>query len=242
MTEQYTSHQSDRPERFYAPVVAGVVAACAGMLSLAVPYAWQWYVKMAVAAAAMVSAMVAYKERYQVGQTVRRVSLGVSIVVVGLVGLGNATQLVLDGEPVLVVSDEARAHALVGEMYDDIMAMGVHDELLAIPQPDARARYNDYEPAARDLRKIANRWVRVDLGSLPDPDLIEIVQHLKSGATSGAVALELRYQIITEPDGRAEAAMNDARAAFLSETLAAGAKLRPVAERYRVSLGGEESE
>lgn len=242
MPEQYMPNQSGRPERFYAPVIVAVAGACAGMLSFAVPYAWQWYVKVAVVVVSIASAVVAYKERHQVGQMMRRVTLGVSIVVVGLVGLGNATQLVLDDEPVLIVSDEARAHALVGEMYDDIMAMGVHDELLAISQPDARARYNDYEPAARDLRKIANRWVRVDLGSLPDPDLIEIVQHLKSGATSGAVALELRYQIITEPDDRAEASMNDARAAFLSETVAAGAKLRPLAERYRVSLGGEELE
>lgn len=239
MPEQYMSHQSDRPERFYAPIVVAVVAACTGLLSLAVPYTWQWYVSAAIVAVLIASIVLAHRERHQVSQTARRISLGVSIVVVGLVGLGNATQLVLDGEPVLATSDEARAHALVGEMYDDIMAMGVHDELLAISQPDARARYNDYEPAARDLRKIANRWVRVDLGSLPDPDLIEIVQHLKSGATSGAVALELRYQIITEPDDRAEAAMNDARAAFLSETVAAGAKLRPLAERYRVALGGE---
>jgi len=242
MSEQYMSNQSGRPERFYALVIVAAAGVCAGMLSFAVPYAWQWYVKVAVVAGAVAAAVVACKERHRVGQTMRRVSLGVSIAVVGLVGLGNATQLVLDDEPVLIVSDEARAHALVGEMYDDIMAMGVHDELLAISQPDARARYNDYEPAAKDLRKIANRWVRIDLGSLPDPDLIEIVQHLKSGATAGAVALDLRYQIITEPDTRAEAAMNDARAAFLSETVAAGAKLRPLAERYRVSLGGKDLE
>jgi len=232
------SNQSGRPERFYAPVIVAVAGGCAGILSFAVPYAWQWYIKVAVVAVAVAAAVVACKERHRVSQTMRRVSLGFSIAVLGLVGLGNATQLVLDDEPVLIVSDEARANALVGEMYDDIMAMGVHDELLAISQPDARARYNDYEPAARDLRKIANRWVRVDLGSLPDPDLIEIVQHLKSGATAGAVALDLRYQIITEPDARAEAAMNDARAAFLSEVVAAGAKLRPLGERYRVSLGG----
>jgi hypothetical protein len=239
MPEQYVSHQSDRPERFYASVVVAVIAACTGLLSLAVPYAWQWYINVGVGAVLIAAVVLAHRERRRVNQTMRRVALGVSIAITGLVGLGNATQLVLDGEPVLVTSDEARAHALVGEIYDDIMAMGVHDELLAISQPDARARYNDYEPAARDLRKIANRWARVDFGSLPDPDLIEILQHLKSGATSGAIALELRYQIIAEPDYRAEAAMNDARATFLSETVAAGAKLRPLAERYRVSLGGE---
>lgn len=236
------SNTRDRPERFYAAVVAAGAAACILLLALFVPYTWQWYIIVAIATSVGAAAIVAYMERHQVSQMARLISLGVSIGVVSLVGVGNVTQLVLGGEPVLVTSSEAQAHELVGEMYDDIMEMRLHDNLLAISKPDARARYNDYEPAARALRRIANRWARVDLGKLPDPDLIEIVQHLKSGATSGAIAVDLKYQTITEPDDRAERALNEARSTFHSDTVAAGVKLRPLAERYRVALGGAEME
>lgn len=168
-------------------------------------------------------------------------ALGVALVMLML--LGGMTQLVIDGRPQLATSREARAHEMVRDIYDDLLEMGVHDELLSMTQADARSRYNSYEPAARAMRVIANRWSRVDLGELPDPDLIEIVGHVKTAATFGAEALDLRYILITEPDDRTEAIVRENRAAFVAETLAAGAKLKPLAERYLVSItppgGGE---
>jgi hypothetical protein len=48
----------------------------------------------------------------------------------------------------------------------------------------------------------------------------------------------MRYQYITEPDDRLGASVNENRSVFIAETLAAGAKLRPLAERYRVTVDG----
>ena len=142
----------------------------------------------------------------------------------------------IDGEPVLAVSDTARANQLVSDLLGDLESMGKYDELLAASDADARARYNDYEPAAKALLRIANKWSRTDLGGLPDPDLIEVVQHIKTGATFGAKAIELKQQIITEPDSRAEASMRENRDVFVGEALNAGAKLRPLAEKYQVQV------
>lgn len=164
----------------------------------------------------------------------RQIGIGSAVGVVLLLTIGSTSQLVIDGAPILSTSETAQAHQLVDQLYRDILVLGQLDVLLAADQADARARYNDYEPAAVQLRKIAGRWSRVDLGDLPDPDIIEVVQHVKTGATFGAQALDLRYVLITEPDSRTETSMRENRGAFMSETLAAGAKLKPLAEKYQV--------
>lgn len=160
------------------------------------------------------------------------VSIMTSVVV--LTAIGSLTQLRIDGAPIWALSDEAKAHSVVKDLYKDISSMGKYDDLIAASQADARTKYNSYEPAARELRAVANKWARVNLGDLPDSDLIEVVQHVKTAATFGAEALDLRYYLITQPDSKTEAAMNENRAAFMAETLNAGAKLRPLTEKYKV--------
>jgi len=238
MRQPNTPNEHPRPERFYVSIAVAVVSACALLLAVFVQYEWPWYLWVLGSLSLIGGGMGIWVSQGEVSRRVFKVASAVAFCVSGLVGVGGATQLVIDGKPVAATSDQARAHNTVRDIYGDILRMGRLDELLVISQPDARARYNDYEPAARELRKISNRWSRVDLGELPDPDLIEIIQHVKSGATAGAAAIEIRYQIIIEPDTRAEAIMKENRGAFLAETLAAGAKLRPLAERYKVELVG----
>lgn len=238
MSKFYDSDGDERPEWFYAAIVAAVVATSSGVLALAIPYGWPWYATVGTFSVGGFVSWVSVRLQHHVSKRASAISYVVATTMVALLSIGAVTQLVLNGRPVLETSGNAKAHALVSDMYQDIIRMGRYDELLVIEQPDARARYNDYEPAARELRKVANRWARIDLGGLPDPDLIEIIQHLKAGATAGATAMELRYQTITEPDTRAEALMNEERGAYLAETVAAGAKLRPLAEKYGVDVNG----
>jgi len=236
MSNFYDSDEDDRPEWFYAAIVAAIVAGSAGVLAITIPYGWPWYAIVGSFSVAIGSTWGSVQLKHHVAKRAGLISYLVAGAVVALLSVGAVTQLVLDGRPVLETSSDAQAHTIVYDLYQDIMKMGKYDELLVIEQPDARARYNDYEPAARELRKVANRWARIDLGNLPDPDLIEIVQHIKAGATAGAAAVDLRYQIITEPDARAETIMNEERGAYLAETVAAGAKLRPLADKYGVDI------
>jgi hypothetical protein len=217
------------------------VAACAAIGFGAPTVASEWDMPVLVGAGVVLA--VAVRElRNRFSSTPRRartVATTVAISAVALFGVGAATQLVLDGRPKLAVSADARSHDLVQELYKDLVSMTTADELIAYEQADARARYNAYQPAIDDLRSIANRWSRTDLGALPDPELIDVVQHVKVAATFGAEALRIRYGLITEPDVRAEQALAENRSAFVAETLAAGSTLRPLAERYRVDVGGQ---
>ncbi len=156
--------------------------------------------------------------------------------------IGATTQLVIDGRPVLNTSTEKRAHDIVQDLYSDVLAMSRADELLAKTDADARAHFNSYEPASKEIQQIANKWARADLGDLPDPALIEVVQHVKNAASIGSQALDLRLQSITEPDSRTTTAYQQYRSDFIAETLAGAAKLKPLAELYRVDIlpgGGE---
>lgn len=217
----------------------GLFTACSTMVALfaAFPPDGQprWLVLIAALPAAAFGGRSFVRQHRGVPPTRVRVAItaGCAALVL-LFGIGQRVQLVIDGKPMLATSQAAQAHDIVAALYADLVELGVHDELLGIEQADARSRYNSYEPAARALRGIANRWSRTDLGSLPDPDLIEVVQHVKTAATFGAEALDMRYQLITEPDDRLAAAVGENRSVFIAEALAAGAKLQPLAERYRV--------
>lgn len=241
--EPKTSFAGKRPERYYAAVLVTVLGFSAMFVGLLVQKDWEWWVLALVAVGSCGSAWLAVRSwgeargRWRVGVVVGGAALLL------FVALGTSTQLVIEGEPILAVSDEARANEMISELLKDLEEMAKYDGLLAASPADARARYNDYEPAAKAMLRIANKWSRVDLGSLPDPDLIEVVQHVKTGATFGSKAVELRQQIIVEPDSRAEASMKENRDVFIGEALNAGAKLRPLAEKYLVEtydIGGLE--
>lgn len=232
-----------RPERFYASVIGSLLGFGALLVGLLVQRDWDVWALFTVGVASGGSTWGAIRTWDEARGRLRMVCVAAASATLVLMVAGMATQTIINGDPILAVSKEARANQMVSELLDDLQTMAKFDELLAAGPADARARYNDYEPAAKALLRIANKWSRVDLGSLPDPDLIEVVQHVKTGATFGAKAVELRQQIITEPDDRAEAAMRENRNVFVGESLNAGAKLRPLAEKYQVrtyDMGGLE--
>jgi hypothetical protein len=232
--------RSSRPRLWFlswcaAGATALSAAIVAGSPLITGSWGWSWIGATAVLAA--LAANQVWRRSTEVPVKLTRIGVGVAAALVVLMGVGASTQLVIDGRPQLAVSPEARSHDLVSGLYQDLLTLAEADELIAYSQPDARARYNLYQPSVESLRSINNRWARVDLGSLPDPDLIEVVQHIKVAATFGAEALQLRYQLITEPDVRAEQSLAVNRSAFVAETLDAGAKLKPLAERYKVDTG-----
>jgi len=225
-----------RPERFYASVLGAVLGSSAVLVGVFVQKDWSVWGYLAAGVVAMGCVWAARSTWTEAHGRWRTASLVIGGLVVVFVGIGVSSQLLIEGEPVLSISDAAQANRVVSDLLADLEAMGKYDELLAASDADARARYNDYEPAAKALLRIANTWSRVDLGELPDPDLIDVVQHVKTGATFGAKAIELKQQTITEPDARAEAAMRENRDVFIGEALNAGAKLRPLAEKYQVQV------
>ena len=180
--------------------------------------------------------------RRSIAGRLRAATLSVFFLACALAVIGATTQLVIDGQPVLNTSSQKQAHDTVQELYYDVLSMSRADELLAMTDADARAHYNSYEPASKEIQQIANKWSRMSLGDLPDPALIEVVQHVKNAASIGSQALDLRLQSITEPDSRTTTAYQQYRSDFIAETLAGAAKLKPLADTYRVDImpgGGE---
>lgn len=221
--------------------VLGAVGACAalGFGAPAIRDDWDWPVFVAGTGAAGISLLAVRRHAQATSARTRRFVVGGAASVVCLFGIGAVTQLELAGKPQLAISAPARAHDIVNALYADILQLRDADTLIGYEQADARARFNDYEPAIAELRSIANRWSRTDLGALPDPDLIDVVQGVKVAATFGAEALAIRFRIITEPDDRSTQALIENRTALYEATLASAAGLKPLAERYQVDVGIE---
>lgn len=197
---------------------------------------WSWPTLAMAAAGLAVGVFLMVHSGPGLPRRVRRWALTALAVLVVLFGVGAATQVVIDGRPYLSASQEARSYRLAQTLYDDLRTMATYDELLDLPVPDARARYNQYEPAIQHLDELVAKWSRYDLGSLPDPDFIDVITNLKVGGTFGANALQLRFQLLTQPDVRSEQALAENRAAYISAVLEAGNALRTIAERYDVRL------
>lgn len=165
-----------------------------------------------------------------------RICLVVAVVFSALFVAGARDQVVIDGVVYSASSRQARGNELVSEVYESLTTMSSYDQLLSLEQADGRARFSEFEPARDDLIAIATKWSRRDLGGLPDPDFIDIVTTLKVAATFGAEAVQIRFNLLTEPDQRAQQALFENRSTFTSGVLDAGARLAPLAQRYHVDL------
>lgn len=219
---------------------AGVLAAAVATLSVATMaapgFAIGWDVRLlAVSVVAAVTAWRLLRHGFPVSRLLRVFTV-LLVALCALFVVGSRDQVVIDGKVYAANSREARAHRLVVDIFDDLEEMSRLDALLALGQSDAQASYAKYEPARDRLVAISAKWARVDLAELPDPDFIDVVNTVKTAGTFGAEAMEIRFELLTEPDQRAEEALVSNRATFTAAVLDAGARLMPLAERYMVNL------
>lgn len=166
----------------------------------------------------------------------RTISIAAACLLIVGFAVGAQTTIVLDGRPILSSSEEARAIRDFEALEADLRTLAVLDDLIRLGQTDARARFDEYEPAISNAGAISRRWAGREITSFTDPALAEVAAHLKTAGEYGRLALEAKLENLRQVDALREEQILSYRQTLLQETFAALPLLRDFAAAYSITF------
>jgi len=168
------------------------------------------------------------------------ISGAASLLLSALFVVGSVHSVVLGGKVYAATSKTAQVWIFSHQLLRDFDKLAAYDKLLGYSQVDAQAHFSEYQPAQTDLQNLVNELGAINLGQLPDPGLITVVNDLKSAANYGADGLGAKYQLLqVTTDAQLTAQVESDRGTMDSMTISAWQALTPVTQRYGFSLVGQ---
>lgn len=229
-----------RPWRFAGAVAVATGAVLAGV-STGLPV-WDRPLRpaplAACAAVAVAAAVSAGNARARTSRRAARAALAAALAVVALFGWGLRSSVVIDGKVYASTSETAKAYRLSQRILADLYRMSDLAALLDLPAADARARFDDYEPAQAELERMRDRYAAVGEAQLPSAQFAPVVDHMKAAAHYAAEAFDRKQKLLTESDVRLEQELGTIEAQMLADVTAAGAALTRAAGLYGFQLNG----
>jgi hypothetical protein len=160
-----------------------------------------------------------------------------AVLLVGLFSWGAATTTIINNRPVLATSTEARAHHLAHELYRDLQTLAEFDELLALNDAAARARYEKYASAEATMSAISRKWTN-RLDNLNVEAFRAAAEATRDAAFWGSQAAASKARTVVQTDAALQAQARTDRAAFVQFVLDAGPRLAQAATLYGVDIDG----
>ncbi len=146
--------------------------------------------------------------------------------------VGAATSRTLNGRILPMYSTEAQVMAQSESLASDISRISELDGLLGLDTPAARARFGDFEPAAKELEAISVRWAESVPEDFADASLAPVAAAVSSAANFEAVAMQKKRDLLTTDDSRLAEEVSLYRQSARQSLVSAGPKLQQVAKSY----------
>lgn len=140
------------------------------------------------------------------GSAAQRLALLLALLLPALAATGVATQNVVHGRPVLVLSELSRALDLADAAEADRQTLLSRQYLMSLPRAQARGLAADYEAAARSSLDIAARWNPASVRNLPGQGFEDVYDLLNRAADAQSDALRAYILNVESPQQALEEA------------------------------------